>query len=82
MQHPRMHLYMSDELRTLLPGCRVLELAGSNMTTFEGSTTFDEVLDDPQAWATAVELERRLNSQPGLVDNGSHIIMAAQLADE
>ena len=82
MQHPPMHLYTSDELRTLLPGCRVLELAGSNVTTFEGSTTFDEVLGDPQAWATAIELERRLNSQPGLVDNGGHIIMAAQRAEE
>ena len=82
MQHPPMYLYTSDELRTLLPGCRVLELAGNNVTTFEGSTTFEEVLGDPQAWDTAVELERRLNSQPGLVDNGGHIIMAAQRADE
>ena len=82
MEHPPMYLYTSDELRTLLPGCRVLELAGSNVTTFEGSTTFDEVTGDPQAWDTAVELERRLNSQPGLVDNGGHIIMAAQRAAE
>ena len=78
MQHPAMHMYTSDELRRLLPGCRVLELAGSNVTTFEGSTTVDEVLGDQQAWTTAVELERELNSRPGLVDNGSHIIMAAQ----
>ena len=78
MQHPPMHMFTSDELRRLLPGCRVLELAGSNVTTFEGSTTIDEVLGDQQAWTTAVELERELNSRPGLVDSGSHIIMAAQ----
>ena len=81
MRHPPMHLFTSDELRRLLPGCRVLELAGSNVTTFEGSKTIDEVLGDQQAWATAVELERALNSRPGLVDNGSHIILAAQRAD-
>ena len=78
MQHPPMHMYTSDDLRGLLPDCRVLELAGSNVTTFEGSTTFDEVLSDRQAWSTAVRLERELNSRPGLVDSGSHIIMAAQ----
>ena len=81
MQHPPMHLFTGDELRRLLPGCRVLELAGSNVTTFEGSTTFYEVLGDQQAWATVVELERALNSQPGLVDNGSHLILAARRAD-
>ena len=78
MQHPPMHMFTSEELRRLLPGCRVLEVAGSNVTTFEGSTTFDEVLGDQQAWTTAVELERELNSRPGLIDTGSHIIMAAQ----
>ena len=78
MQHPPMHMFTSDELRSLLPGCRVLEMAGSNVTTFEGSTTIDEVLGDQQAWTTAVELERELNSRPGLIDTGSHIIMAAQ----
>ncbi len=78
MQHPPMHMFTSDELRCLLPGCRVLELAGSNVTTFEGSTTIDDVLGDPEAWPTAVRLERELNSRPGLVDSGGHIIMAAQ----
>ena len=78
MKHPPMHMYTSDELRSLMPGCRALELAGSNVTAFEGSTTIDEVLSDPQAWATVVRLERELNSRAGLVDSGSHIIMAAQ----
>ena len=78
MQHPPMHLFSSEELRDLLPGCDVLEIAGSNVTTYEGSTAIEEVSDDPQAWETAVRLERELNSRPGLVDTGSHIIMAAR----
>ena len=81
MQHPPMHLYTSVELRGLLPACRVLELAGSNVTTFEGSTAMDELLSDRESWSTVVSLERELNSQPGLVDSGSHIIMAAQRTD-
>jgi hypothetical protein len=48
------------------------------VTTFDGSTTFDQVLDDEQAWSTAVQLEKRLNGVPGLVDSGTHIIMAAR----
>lgn len=78
MQHPPMHLFTSEELRRLLPGCDVLELAGSNVTVFEGSTAIEEVFDDSQAWETAVRLERELSSRPGLVDTGSHIIMAAR----
>ena len=82
MQHPPMHLFTSEELRDLLPGCDVLEIAGSNVTAYEGSTAIEEVFDDPQAWETAVRLERELSSRPGLVDTGSHIIMAARRPDE
>ena len=78
MQHPPMHMFTSDEMRRLLPGCQVLELAGSNVTAIAGSTTIDEVVADRQAWSTAIRLERELNSRPGLTDSGSHIIMAAQ----
>ena len=78
MKQPPMHMYTSDELRSLLPECQALEVAGSNVTDYEGSTTIDEVMRDPQAWSTVVRLERELNSRPGLVDSGSHIIMAAQ----
>jgi hypothetical protein len=42
------------------------------------SETFAEVEADREAWLTAVEIERRLNQVPGLVDTGSHITMAAQ----
>ena len=78
MLHPPMHLFMSEELRDFLPGCEVLEIAGSNVTVFEGSTALEEVAEDSRAWSTAVGLERELCSRPGLVDTGSHIIMAAR----
>lgn len=78
MQHPPMHMYTSVELRSLLPDCTVLELAGSNVTTFEGSETLAEVSTDPKAWETVVSLERRMNSEPGLIDTGSHIILIAR----
>ena len=77
MQHPPMHMFTSEELRDFLPGCDVLELAGSNVTAYEGSAAIEEVSDDPQAWETAVRLERELSRRPGLVDSGSHIIMVA-----
>ncbi|MCY4652405.1 MAG: class I SAM-dependent methyltransferase [Dehalococcoidia bacterium] len=82
MLHPPMHLFTSEELRDLLPGCNVLEIAGSNVTTFEGSTSLEEVFEDSVAWSTAVRLERELNGRPGIVDTGSHIIMAARRKDE
>jgi hypothetical protein len=78
MQLPAMHLYSGEELTGLFQGCEVLALAGSNVSTLENSKTFAEVEADQEAWSTAVELERRLNQVPGLVDTGSHIIMAAQ----
>ena len=78
MLHPPMHLFTSEELRDLLPGCHVLEIAGSNVTAYEGSAAIEEVFDDLEAWGTAVRLERELNRRPGLVDTGSHIIMTAR----
>ena len=78
MQHPPMHMYTSEELRSLLPNCTVLKLAGSNVTTFEGSAVLSEVSIDRKAWGTAVSLERRMNSEPGLIDTGSHIILVAR----
>ena len=78
MRHPPMHLFTSGELRDFLPGCDVLEIAGSNVTSSEGSTSLEEVSEDDDAWSTAIKLERELNGRPGLVDTGSHIIMAAR----
>ena len=78
MQHPPMHMYTSGELRSLLPGCTVLKFAGSNVTILEGSAALSEVATDAKAWETAVSLERGMNTEPGLVDTGSHIILVAR----
>ena len=78
MQHAPMHLYSAEELQAIFPGCEVFELAGSNVSTFEGSSYFEELATDPEAWATVVEVERALNHVPGLVDSGSHVIMATR----
>ena len=80
LKHPPMHMYTSDELRCLFPDCRVLELAGSNVTTSGESAATNDILKSPEAWATAVELERSLNREPGLVDSGTHLIMVARKA--
>lgn len=77
-QHPAMHLFTAAELQETFAGCDILEVGGSNVSTYEGSTTFEELAEDEEAWNTAVELERELCRQPGLVDTGSHIIMAAK----
>ena len=78
MQHPPMHMYTSRELGSLLPGCTMLEIAGSNVTTFEGSAALSEAATDPKAWETIVSLEHGMNTEPGLVDTGSHIILVTR----
>jgi ubiquinone/menaquinone biosynthesis C-methylase UbiE len=78
MKHPAMHLYTAEELQKLFGPCDILVLAGSNVSTYEGSEAFEELARDTQAWETVVELERRLCRNTGLVDTGSHIILAAR----
>lgn len=80
LEHPAMHMYTSDELRGLLPGCEIVDMVGSNVTTSGESSAPDEILENAAAWATAVELERTLNTRPGLVDSGTHLIMVARKA--
>jgi SAM-dependent methyltransferase len=78
MPHAPMHLYTAEELCSLFKGCQILTLAGSNVTASEYSQSLDRIATDPQAWATLVELERKINSNPGLVNSGSHIILITQ----
>ena len=74
-----MHLYSAAELSALLaPYADVIDVAGSNVSTFEGNPRFEEVASDLRIWDSAVGVERRLARQPGLVDSGSHIICAAR----
>jgi SAM-dependent methyltransferase len=76
--HAPMHLFTSEELAALLKGCIILETAASNAAIREFSKVNEQLFADPAVWATVVEMERKLNHQPGLVDSGSHIIMAAR----
>lgn len=77
--HPPMHLYSSDELVDLFRECEIVAVAGSNVTATEAASALDEVASEPAAWATAVEMESRLCTKPGLLDSGSHLILVAQV---
>jgi len=78
MMHARMHLYTAEELKSLFKGCKVLEVAGSNVTIPEAPHSGEQVAENPKTWATLVELEKKINHEPGLVDTGSHIILAVK----
>lgn len=76
-RHAAMHLYTARELEGLFKKCEVLQTAGCCVTLSEYVKTPDEIAQEP-AWSTVVELERRINTDPGLVNTGSHIIVAAR----
>jgi ubiquinone/menaquinone biosynthesis C-methylase UbiE len=76
--HAPMHLYTDKELRRLFDTCEVLETAGSNVTVKEYGSTVETIYENPKAWETLVEIEKKLNHDPGLVNSGNHIILAAQ----
>jgi len=72
-----MHTYKANELQALFNDCEVLEVAGSNVLAWDTSS-LDQVSANPRAWSVLVDLERRLNSDPGLVNSGTHIIIAVR----
>jgi SAM-dependent methyltransferase len=76
MQHAPMHLYTAEELKSLFKDQEILKVAGSNVSVREASTSAERIAVDPQAWKTLVEFERRINTNSGLVNSGSHILMA------
>ena len=76
MMHPPMHVYSAKEVQSLFEGCHVLEVAGSNVTISEVSRFTEEMGKDPSIWETLVELEKRINQDPGLLNSGSHIVLS------
>ncbi len=78
IKHAPMHLYTDSELRKLFEKCRVLETAGSNVTVKEYASSANTISEDPKAWQTLIEMEKKLNHDPGLVNSGNHIILAAR----
>ncbi|MBI2849596.1 MAG: class I SAM-dependent methyltransferase [Chloroflexi bacterium] len=79
LMHAPMHMYTAKELEGLFEGCEILRIAGCCVTLSEYLKTPEEIAQEP-AWSTVVELERRLSTDPGLVNTGSHIILAARKA--
>jgi SAM-dependent methyltransferase len=78
LMHAPMHLYTAEELKSLFKKCKTLEIAGSNVTIPEDPSSGEEIAASPSAWATLVKLEKKINHDPGLVNCGSHIIMAVK----
>lgn len=78
MLHAYMHIFTADELKNLFKECKLLEIAGSNVTIGERFSSNEAIAKDAKAWSTLVEMERRLNTDPGLVNSGSHIILVAR----
>jgi SAM-dependent methyltransferase len=78
MMHAPMHLFTADGLQSLFRGCEILQTAGSNVTIEEFSPAGEKIAANPAAWSTLVEMERKLNHDPGLLNCGSHIIIAVR----
>jgi ubiquinone/menaquinone biosynthesis C-methylase UbiE len=76
MNHAPMHLFTAQEIGDLFDVCNMLQVAGSNVTLSEISKKTDE-LDNEPVWSNLVELEKRMCTDPGLVNSGTHIILAA-----
>ena len=76
--HAPMHLFTAEEITHLFKECKLLEVAGSNVTIPEAPHSGEEIAASATAWATLVELEKKINHDPGLVNCGSHIIMAVR----
>jgi ubiquinone/menaquinone biosynthesis C-methylase UbiE len=75
MEHAAMYLYRAEELASLFKDCLILETAASNAVIREFAPVNEQLAADPAVWATVVEMEKKLNHEPGLVDTGSHIIL-------
>jgi ubiquinone/menaquinone biosynthesis C-methylase UbiE len=78
MMHAPMHLFTAEELKSLFKKCKILKTAGSNVSLKEYSPANDIVAADPKVWTTLVELEKKINHDPGLVNCGNFIIMAVR----
>jgi ubiquinone/menaquinone biosynthesis C-methylase UbiE len=78
LMHTPMHMYTAEEIKSLFKKCRILEVAGSNVTIPEAPHSAEQIAANPKAWSTLVELEKKINHAPGLVDCGSHIIVAVK----
>ncbi len=76
------HLFQSAELANLLErhGFTVEALAASNALTTNLEPLLVELRQQPDRWQALLDLEATATAQPGYVDGGTHLIVAARSA--
>ncbi len=76
------HLFQSAELANLLERHRftVEALAASNALTTNLEPLLVELRQQPDRWQALLDLEATATAQPGYVDGGTHLIVAARSA--
>lgn len=74
------HLFQSGELTNLVErhGFTVEALAASNALTTNLEPLLLELRQQPDRWQAVLDLEATATAQPGYVDGGTHLIVAAR----
>jgi SAM-dependent methyltransferase len=74
------HLFQSAELTNLVErhGFTVEALAASNALTTNQEPLLLELRQQPDRWQAVLDLEAAATAQPGYVDGGTHLIVAAR----
>jgi len=74
------HLFYSAELANLMErhGFRVEALAASNALSTNLEPLLVELRQQPDRWQALLDLESQATAQPGYVDGGTHLIVAAR----
>ena len=76
------HLFRSTELTSLVErhGFTVVALAASNALSTNLEPLLLELRERPDRWQALLDLEAQATAQPGYVDGGTHLIIAARSA--
>ena len=78
-QHPCLH-FTARELTALFEaeGGEPVALAASNWCSLGDAATLELLAADPAIWSRFVDWEQRFCREPGAVDGGTHILLAAR----
>ena len=76
------HLFRSSELKELLEhnGFAVEAVAASNALSTNLEPLLAELREQPERWQALLDLESEATDEPGYVDGGTHLIVAARSA--
>jgi hypothetical protein len=76
------HMFRWQELRELLErhGCAVVDAAAANYLSPGNEATLAGVEGESELWEALMEAEEVACGQPGAVDGGTHMIVAARVA--